>query len=74
MSLTINSDVYARAKRLGINASQVAEAALADEVARLTAEEIRAEIHLDLQACNSYAEKHGSFADLVREHYAADEE
>ncbi len=69
VSLTINSDLYAQAKRLGINASQVAEDALAHEVARRKAEQIKAEIREDLEASNAYAAKHGSFADIVREHY-----
>ena len=34
VSLTINSDLYAQAKKLGINASQVAEQALIQEVER----------------------------------------
>jgi antitoxin CcdA len=74
VSLTLNSDLYARAKRLGINTSQVAEAALAEEVARRTAEQMRQEIKDDLDACNAYATKHGSFADLVRDHYSDSEE
>ena len=32
VSLTLNSDLYALAKRCGINASQIAEQALAQEV------------------------------------------
>jgi len=71
VSLTINSDLYAQAKKLEINASQVAEEALVQEVARRKAEQVRAEIQRDLEAANTYAEKHGSFADMVREHYAA---
>ncbi|HVK87969.1 MAG TPA: type II toxin-antitoxin system CcdA family antitoxin [Kofleriaceae bacterium] len=75
VSLTINSDLLAQAKRLGINASQVAEQALAQEVARVRAEQLRVEIKQDLEAANAYAEKHGSFAEMVREHYQrADEE
>jgi antitoxin CcdA len=69
VSLTINSDLIAQAKRLGINASQVAEAALAEEVARRKAEQLAAEIRQDLDASNAYAAKHGSFAEMVREHY-----
>jgi hypothetical protein len=30
VSLTVNSDLYARAKKLGLNASRIAEQALAD--------------------------------------------
>jgi antitoxin CcdA len=69
VSLTINSDLYAQAKKLGINASQVAEEALAQQVARRKAEQLRAEIRQDLEAMNAYIDKHGSFAEMVREHY-----
>ncbi|HEU4733631.1 MAG TPA: type II toxin-antitoxin system CcdA family antitoxin [Kofleriaceae bacterium] len=72
MSLTINSDVYAQAKELGINASQVAEEALIQHVARRRAEQLQAEIRQDLAAASSYMARHGSFADLVREHYRGD--
>ncbi|HEU0030804.1 MAG TPA: type II toxin-antitoxin system CcdA family antitoxin [Kofleriaceae bacterium] len=69
VSLTIDSDVYAQAKKLGINASQVAEAALAAEVTRHKTEQLRAEIAQDLDAISEYEAKHGSFAAMAREHY-----
>jgi antitoxin CcdA len=69
VSLTLNSDLYAQAKQLGINASQVAEDALIQEVARRKAAQIEAEIRQDLEATSKYIAKHGSFADLVRAHY-----
>lgn len=69
VSLTINSDLYAQAKKLGINASQIAEDALAAEVARRKAEVLRAEIAQDLDAISTYEEKHGSFAEMARQHY-----
>ncbi|HET7504318.1 MAG TPA: type II toxin-antitoxin system CcdA family antitoxin [Kofleriaceae bacterium] len=72
VSLTINSEVYAQAKQLGINASQVAEEALIHQVARVRAEQVQAEIRKDLAAASSYMARHGSFADLVREHYRTD--
>ena len=37
--------------------------------ARRNAALIKAEIQRDLEACNGYVERHGSFADLTREHY-----
>ena len=74
VSVTINSDLYAQAKRLGVNASQIAEEALALELARRHAEQLQAEIRADLEASNAYADKHGSFAEMVREHYARDDE
>lgn len=69
VSLTINSDLYSQAKKLGINASQIAEQALATEVARRRAEKLHAEISQDLEAVSAYETKHGSFAEMVRAHY-----
>jgi post-segregation antitoxin (ccd killing protein) len=69
VSLTINSDLYAQAKRFGINTSQIAEEALAHEVARRNAERLREEVRKDLAALDAYEAEHGSFADMVRQHY-----
>jgi antitoxin CcdA len=74
VSLTINSDLVAQVRRLGINASQVAEEALARAVEGRQAEQLRVEIRQDLEAANAYAEKHGSFAEMVRDHYREDDE
>jgi post-segregation antitoxin (ccd killing protein) len=71
VSVTINSDLYALAKGLGINTSQVAEEALADEVARHKAKLLKGEIQQDLEALDAYEAEHGSFAEMVREHYQA---
>jgi post-segregation antitoxin (ccd killing protein) len=70
VSLTINSDLYAQAKKLGINASQVAEEALIQQVARHKAEQLRTEIRQDIEVMDAYAAKHGSFPEMVRAHYA----
>jgi antitoxin CcdA len=69
VSLTINSDLIARIKSLGINASRVAETALAAELERHRREAVATEVTADLAASNNYMAKHGSFADLAREHY-----
>jgi post-segregation antitoxin (ccd killing protein) len=69
VSLTLNSDLYAQAKALDINASQVAEEALAYEVNRRIAEKLKAEIREDIEALDAYEAKHGSFVDIAREHY-----
>jgi antitoxin CcdA len=74
VSLTIDSELYRQAKELKVNASRVAEEALANEVARRRAEALAAEIRLDLAAANEYVGKHGSFADLAREHFASDDD
>jgi post-segregation antitoxin (ccd killing protein) len=73
VSITLNSDLYAKAKSMGINASKVAEEALALEYAQRRSETIIAELRQDLAAAESYADQHGTFADLVREHYERDD-
>jgi post-segregation antitoxin (ccd killing protein) len=69
VSVTLNSDLYAKAKRLGINASKVAEQALAAEFIKRRSEALTAELRQDLSAAESYADQHGSFAELVQKHY-----
>lgn len=73
VSLTIDSDVYRQAKELNVNASRVAEQALADEVRRRRAEALAAEIQVDLTAANEYIEKNRSFAELARDHFDPDD-
>ena len=70
VSLTLNSDLYAKSKAEGINASQVAEEALAQALKARFVEKLRAEITQDLAACNAYIEKHGSPAEMLREYLA----
>ena len=74
VSLTLNSDLYAQAKKLGINVSQIAEEAVIQHVARRKAEQVRAEIQQDLEAADAYMAKHGSFAEMVRQHYGDSDE
>lgn len=74
VSLTIDSDVYRQAKELKLNASRIAEEALANEVARRRADALAEEIRLDLIAANEYVENNGSFAELAREHFASDDD
>jgi post-segregation antitoxin (ccd killing protein) len=69
VSITVNSDLYAKAKSLGINASKVAEEAIATKYAQLHSEALIAELRQGLAVVASYADQHGSFAELVREHY-----
>lgn len=74
ISLTVNGDLYAKAKLQGINASQVAEDALAEALAARVSEKIRAEIQQDLTAYNAYVEKHGSPAEMLRDYLAQDDD
>jgi post-segregation antitoxin (ccd killing protein) len=73
VSVTLNSELYARAKSAGINTSKVAEEALATKYAELHSQELVAELRRGMAAVESYAEQHGSFAELVREHYERDD-
>ncbi len=73
VSVTLNSDLYAKAKSLGINASRVAEEALATKYSEARSEALIADLRRGLAAVESYADQHGSFAELVREHYERDD-
>ena len=68
VSLTINSDLNRRLKAAGINASQVAEEALATRLEQFSREKISKAAHADIEAYNAYIEKHGLFVDTVRDH------
>ena len=70
VSITLNADLYGKAKGAGINLSKVAEEALAQALAQRLAEQVRAEIRRDIGALDAFVEAHGSFAEMVREHYA----
>ena len=68
VSLTINSDLNRRVKEAGINASQVAEEALAERLKQVTQVALLEAARADIEASNAYIEQHGLFADTVREH------
>jgi antitoxin CcdA len=70
VSLTVNADLYAKAKDAGINLSEIAEEALAEALTQRLAEQAKADIDRDLGAFNAFVEAHGSFSEMVREHYA----
>jgi len=70
VSLTLNSDLYAKAKAEGINVSQVAEEALAQALEARLLKKIRAEIEKDMAVYNAYIEKHGSPAEMLRDYLA----
>jgi antitoxin CcdA len=74
VSVTLNSDLYAKAKDLGINASKVAEEALAHEYSVRRSQALRSEIRGELAAVEKYEEQHGSFPELVRAQYERDDD
>lgn len=67
VSLTVNSDLYSRTRALGINASRVAEAALAQALREKQAELVRGEIARDMGALADYVAAHGDPAAELRE-------
>lgn len=73
VSVTLNSDLYAKAKELGINTSKVAEEALAHAYAEKRSAALAAQLQQDLAAAEQYTETHGSFSDMVRAHYETDD-
>ena len=70
VALTLNSDLYAKAKAEGINMPRVAEAALAEALVLGLKKKVQAEIEQDLAAYNDYVDKHGSPAEMLRDHFA----
>ena len=73
VSITLNSDLYAKAKSMGINTSKVAEEALAGEYSACVRKALRAEIQAELETIEKYEAENGSFPALVRAHYERDD-
>ena len=73
VSITLNSDLYAKAKSVGVNVSKVAEEAVASEYAARQSELLQAELRQDLAAVETYEAEHGSFPEHVRVHYERDD-
>jgi len=71
VTLTLNSDLYTRAKALGINVSRIAERAVSDEYTRLERERLKRELHAEMQSIDAFITEHGSCAEMLREHYEA---
>jgi len=69
------ADIEQEIRALGRNDQVRLLRALLDELEALpkamSPRVLRAEIEMDLVAANDYVARHGSFAELAREHYAA---
>jgi post-segregation antitoxin (ccd killing protein) len=66
VTVQVNTDLYAKVREAGLDIDGIAEQALLDALR----ERIREEIRQDLEACDRYVAEHGSFAEMLREHYA----
>lgn len=64
--VTINSELLTSARELKINLSATLEQALSQEVARLRRQRWLDENKGAIEACNTFAEKNGFFADKYR--------
>jgi post-segregation antitoxin (ccd killing protein) len=65
--LTLNSDLYAKVREAGMNASRTAEAALIQALKARDAEHLRAGIREDMTALADYIAEHGDPAAELRE-------
>lgn len=74
VSLTINSDLYEKAKAAGLNASQIAEEAIAMSYVTHAKAKLIEEIRKEGEAYDAFVAKYGSPAELARQHYAELEE
>lgn len=72
VSITLDADLYANAKSVGVNISKVAEEALEIAYADRRRALLAAQLQQDVAAAESYAQMHGAFSELVRAHYAQD--
>ena len=63
VSLSLNEDLVAKAKALGINISAAAEAGVAHVVAEAERRRIEAQAEAAMQVWNDYSASHGSVAD-----------
>lgn len=69
VSVTLNKDLYAKAKAAGLNASRIAEEALARALEQAETEKLKAAIRQEMEVLNAFIAEHGSPAELVRAHY-----
>lgn len=74
VSLTINADLMAKAKAEGINASAIAERALAAELTERVRARLIEELKRGAEAYDAFVAEHGSFPEIVRAHLEAEEE
>ena len=65
-NLTVNSDLLAQAKSLGINISALLERALSEQVRALKSEAWLRENREAIEAYNQDVEAHGAFSDGFR--------
>jgi post-segregation antitoxin (ccd killing protein) len=68
ISLSVNSDLVAKAKAAGLNISAVAEEALVCALTKSVREELAADIRRDMEIYNDFVDRHGSPAQALRDY------
>lgn len=68
VSLTLNSELLAKAKAEGLNISRIAEEAVSEALTARMREKLREEIRQDMAAYNDYIERFGSPTEMLRAH------
>jgi post-segregation antitoxin (ccd killing protein) len=71
VSLTVNGDLYGKVRAAGLNASRIAESALAQALKAHEAEKLKVEIQKDIKALADYVAEHGDPVAEWREMFAA---
>jgi post-segregation antitoxin (ccd killing protein) len=69
VSLTLNSDLYAKARSFDINTSRVAEEALAYAVKEKVAAQIRREVAEDIAYWDAFEEQHRAEFDAMQAYF-----
>lgn len=71
VTVRLNSDLYARAQKSGIDLARVAEQALAEACSRERTARIAIEVETDLAAIAAYEERCGAFGEHARAAFRA---
>jgi len=72
--LQVEADLIAQAEAAGVDAGAIATRAIRRALDVKDRDRIRAEIRQDISACDTYVAEYGSFAEMMREHYARREQ
>jgi post-segregation antitoxin (ccd killing protein) len=67
VSLTINEDLHAKAKKAGLNESRIAETAIATALEKLMEAELHKTLSAEIEGYAEFAEREGRFAEKLRE-------
>ena len=72
VSLTLNSELYAKARSFDINASRVAEEALAYAVTQKVAEQVRREVAADIAYWNAFEAQHSAEFEALQAYFESE--